>query len=118
MASNLVLLFCLVAVMNSEVVPSSARNLKSNTSDENRENHDIVEAYGTSNYKVEKKEEKNDKNQVFPPIIPLPPLPFPPPSLPLPSPNVPGLPWPGPSLPLPPVPIPHRAHFSAPSPPT
>jgi len=109
------LLFCFVAVMNTEVVPSSARNLKSTTtattspevvtSTENIEHHHKVEADARSNYKVEKKEDKYDKNQIFPPMLPLPPLPLP---------NIPGLP---PALPLPPVTITH-AHFSAPSPPT
>ncbi|ESW10544.1 hypothetical protein PHAVU_009G218700 [Phaseolus vulgaris] len=121
MAFNLMLLFCFVAVMNNGAVPSSARKLKSTTSPEvvtsiEDEHHQKVEADPRSNYKVEKKEEKYDKNQLFPPIIPLPPLPLPP-SFPLPTP-VPGLPWPRPpSLPFPPVPI-TDAHFPAPSPPT
>ncbi|CAJ1975669.1 unnamed protein product [Sphenostylis stenocarpa] len=123
-------------MMNNEVVPSTARKLTSATTsaDEkqvvtstgNREHHHKAEADPRSSYYVEKKEEKYDKNQLFPPMFPYPypySFPFPRPlfprPFPLPSPYVPGFPWPGdvPSFPFPPVGI-TDAYFPAHSPPT
>nr|KYP44807.1 hypothetical protein KK1_033668 [Cajanus cajan] len=115
MTSNIMFLFCLVAVINNTVVPSSAtRQLKASldekeamSSTENR-GHDQVDPINKNN-NMESKEQNFDKNQ-FPPVFPFPRRPFPLP------PYVPGLPWPIqpppigipgiPSFPFPPVAIP------------
>ncbi|KHN43997.1 hypothetical protein glysoja_046892 [Glycine soja] len=111
MAFNLVLLFCLVAVINNVVIPTSARQLMMTASPNEKEvmnigtenrGHDEHDHQAqvlddpTSKNNVEKKEERFDKNQLFPPFFPLPPftLPFPRAAFPFPRFPLPGLPWP------------------------
>ena len=124
------LLFCLVAVINNVVVPTSARQLMSTTTtspdekevmmnigtanrghDEKHDHQVQVDDPTSKNYNVEKKEERFDKNQIIPFTLPFPRAAFPFPRFPLPTPFVPGLPWPiSPdavsSFPYPPVDMP------------
>ncbi|KAL2327495.1 hypothetical protein Fmac_020922 [Flemingia macrophylla] len=110
--SNLMLLFCLVAVINNNnvVFPCSAtRQLKTSPNEKEAmmvtqnirgRNNDQADTTSMNN-NMEKKEQKFDKNQL-PPLFPFPqPFPLPP--------NVPVFPWPipgAPSIPFPPVAIP------------
>ncbi|KAG5006443.1 hypothetical protein JHK82_024399 [Glycine max] len=130
-------------LISNVVVPTSARQLMSTTTtspdekevmmnigtanrghDEKHDHQVQVDDPTSKNYNVEKKEERFDKNQIIPPILPFPfgfpfprpsfPFPraaFPFPRFPLPTPFVPGLPWPiSPdavsSFPYPPVDMP------------